>query len=63
MDLILAVNRNRPVTKALHKKDRIGGGMTKRMNITKLSNGNMVIANTSEVLNGTDVMLQINKGG
>jgi hypothetical protein len=32
------------------------------MNITKFSNGTMVITNTTEVLNGTDMMLQENIG-
>jgi hypothetical protein len=62
MDLILAINRNTPVKRTLHKKNAIDGEMAKRMNITKFSNGTMVITNTTEVLNGTDMMLQENIG-
>ncbi|CAB3982391.1 ---NA--- [Paramuricea clavata] len=60
MDLILAINRNTPVKRTLHKKNAIDGEMAKRMNITKFSNGTMVITNTTEVLNVTDMILQEN---
>ena len=62
MDMILAINRNTPVRRTLHKQNGIEGEFAKRMNVTKFSNGTMVITNTSEVLNGTDVMLQANLG-
>ena len=62
MDLILAINRNTPARRTLHENSGMGGEVTKRMNITKLSNGTMVITNTSEILNGTDVLLQENLG-
>jgi hypothetical protein len=62
MDLILAVNRNTPVRRILHKENGMDAEITKRMNITKLSNGTMVITNTTEILNGTDVLLQTNLG-
>ena len=36
--------------------------ITKRMNVTKLPNGTMINTNTSEVLNGTDVIIEVNEG-
>ena len=62
MDLIIAINRNTPVRRSYHKEDGIDAKITKRMNVTKLPNGTMVNTNTSEVLNGTDVIIQVNEG-
>lgn len=63
MDLILAINQRTPVTRKFHvARQQMGEEIVKRMNVTKFSNGTMVITNTSEVLNGTDIMLQVNLG-
>ena len=65
MDLILAINTRTPVRRRLQKKTVVEGveeGDMERMNLTKFTNGTMVIANTSVVLNGTDVLLQTNLG-
>ena len=62
MDLILAVNQNTSVRRTLLKQREMDGEFSKRMNVTKFPNGTMVIANTSRVLNGTDMMLEINLG-
>ncbi|XP_028405804.1 zinc metalloproteinase nas-30-like [Dendronephthya gigantea] len=60
MDMILAINTRTPVRRRLHKETGDDGERVKRMNVTKFSNGTMVITNTSEVLNGTDVLIQAN---
>ena len=62
MDMILAINNRTPVRRKLHKEPEDEGERIKRMNVTKFSNGTMVITNTSEVLNSTDVLIQANLG-
>ena len=62
MDLIIAINTNTPVRKNYHKQDGMDAEITKRMNITKLPNGTMINTNTSDVLNSTDVIIEVNKG-
>lgn len=62
MDLIIAINRNTPVRKNYHKQDGMDAEITKRMNVTKLPNGTLVNTNTSDVLNSTDVIIEVNKG-
>ena len=63
MDLILAINTRTPVRRRFYQpRARMNEERVKRMNVTKFENGTMVITNTSEILNGTDVMLQVNEG-